>query len=229
MIRIINGSDKLDFFGALAVRIKSFLSSYGSEYSFAKFWMQVYGEEEKALVLMMDRCMTVVCKGSADDELMMFIAAQGADVVMSNVQLPLERGTVIPVYYKQTGGNGVPNSDTDYSNTYKMLSICFKMPEYSSWYVDICHRVRHHGAVLFCDDFSSACAAIHNGQALITGICVKPELRRTGLGRTALQKLISRSRCNEIYALCNQIENEKFYSSCGFAKHENVYEYIIGE
>ena len=81
MIRSLDSSENLDFDGALYVRVRSFLDSYGTQYDFARFWVQYDGEKQTSLLFLMDECLTVICKKGVDegDEVATTIAPSGTE------------------------------------------------------------------------------------------------------------------------------------------------------
>ena len=229
MIRILDLSEKLDFGGALYVRVGSFLDSYGTQYDFARFWVQYDGDEQISLLFLMDECLTVICKNGANDELLAFISALGAKSLLCNVQIKDLNGTSISVFEKNNNRAKSISQGFDYQDVYERLSASFSMPSFEAWYVDICHRVRHNAAVVFADEYSAGCAAIGGAEALITGVCVDKHYRRSGYGRCAVDRLSSITGCQKIYALSDCEENNNFYLSCGFARKGKIFQYILGE
>lgn len=229
MIRSLDSSENLDFDGALYVRVRSFLDSYGTQYDFARFWVQYDGEKQTSLLFLMDECLTVICKKGVDEELLAFISALGAKSLLCNVQIKDLNGTSISVFEKSNNRAKSTPLGFDYKDVYEMLSATFSMPPFEAWYVDICHRVRHSSAVIFADEYSVGCAAIGGAEALITGVCVDKHCRREGLGRRAVDRLTSLSGCKKIYALSDCEENNRFYLSCGFTSTGKIFQYILGE
>ena len=229
MIRSLDSNEKLDFDGVLCVRVRSFLDSYGTQYDFARFWVQYDGEKQTSLLFLMDECLTVICKKGVDEELLAFISALGAKSLFCNVQIKDLNGTLISVFEKSNNRAKTTPQGFDYKNVYERLSAAFSMPPFEAWYVDICHRVRHSSAVIFADEYSAGCAAIGGAEALITGVCVEPQYRRSGFGRRAVDRLTSLSGCKKIYALSDCEENNRFYLSCGFTRTGKIFQYILGE
>lgn len=229
MIRSLTSGEKPDFDGALNVRIGSFFNSYGVGYDFARFWVQYNGCEQTSLLFLMDGCLTVICKTEADEELISFISALCIKSVLSNVNLPLPNEQRISVYRKGFSIDKAKAESVDYKEVYSRFSQSFTMPQFDAWYVDICHRVRHFGAVLCLDEYAAACAAVNNSEGLITGISVKDEFRRMGHGRRTIERISALSGCSTMYVMCDCSDNERFYSSCGFTYSNDVYQYIIGD
>ncbi len=229
MIRSLDLSEKLDFDGALYVRVRSFLDSYGTGYGFARFWVQYDGDEQTSLLFLMDECLTVICNNGVDDELLAFISALGAKSLLCNVPIRYLNGTEASVFEKINDFEKITAINLDYRNVYDRLSSAFEMPHFEAWYVDICHRVRHESAVIFADEYSAGCAAVGGAEALITGVCVDKHYRREGLGRRAVDRLAALSGSVKIYALSDSNDNDRFYLSCGFVKTGKIFQYILGE
>ncbi len=229
MIRSLKLGENLDFNGALYVRVRSFLDSYGDQYDFARFWVQYEGGKQKSLLFLMDGFLTVLCKINADDELLAFISALDVKNVLSNTPLNFQNGSEISVFEKKGTVEQVSPQQFDYKEVYDRLSSAFSMPPFESWYVDLCHRVRHGGAAVLVDEYTVACAALGNSEALITGICVDTKYRRMGYGERAIKRLLAVSRCNKLYAMCDSPENDRFYTSCGFVRTGKIFQYIMGE
>lgn len=229
MIRSLNIGENLDFNGALYVRVRSFLDSYGDQYDFARFWVQYDGEKQKSLLFLMDECLTVLCKNDSDDELLAFISALDVKNVLSDTPLNFQNGSEISVFEMNGIVEQVSAQQFDYREVYDRLSSAFSMPPFESWYVDLCHRVRHGGAAVFFDEYAVACAALGNSEALITGICVDTNFRHLGYGKRTIKRLLSIASCNKLYAMSDSAENDRFYTSCGFVRIGKIFQYIMGE
>lgn len=109
---------------------------------------------------------------------------------------------------------------------YPILEACrgpyFPVPSFEPFYLDLSHRFRHGaaaGVVLEEAGVAAACAvaaAVTEEAALFTAVAVRPEFRRKGLGRKAVEQLGSHLPGREMYLFRAKEENQAFYAGLGF-------------
>lgn len=197
--------------------------------------------EQTAYLLNADSSFTVFClEGSNLTEIEDFIQACRYSTVLSNVTLDLnstfKRGKVM----KRLPASSLnENSDslTDYEmkGVYCLLKDNFDyIPDYSEWYSDMSHRMRHSGAFVVgehIDDIVASCAVcpyLTDNSAIVNGVCTDKKYRKRGLAGRCVEKAVGiliRKGIDNIYILCRD-ELERFYKNNGFEKCGEWYEYI---
>ena len=148
MIRLIESLPPKKATCAAEIRIYSLFSAYGDS-DLAYFWEQS-SDKVTALISKMDGAITLCAYEGADiDEILQFISVVGADSVLSNIRLPMDKGERLCQLTLTAKSHGIKDIPTpDYQKTYDIMSTRFDMPSYDVWYPDMCHRVRHGAACL---------------------------------------------------------------------------------
>lgn len=197
---------------AASVRIKSLFNAYGG-YDLALFWAQTDRSGRlTALLSKTDSDLTVWSSDSADEkELAEFIRAVSGSTVMSNRRLPLDNCTTV----LQLTANGRPTGESgSLKDVYEIMSTCFEMPEFSVWYADMSHRVRHSSARAVCSENSAACLLIADGVALMVGLSTRPECRSRGHAARLLSGILNPAE-SRLFTLA-QKDLVPFYVNRGF-------------
>ena len=216
MISVWQAGDRLPDCPPLSIRVGSFLDAYGTGYPFARFWRQDTG----ALCLV-DGCLTVLCE-SCDEELAAFLLAVSPKSVWSNRLLLPERQRAYAVWHKRGRGE-IPDRSppVSYREVYDTLAQAFSMPDWETWYVDVCHRVRHGTALALSLENGALCSAVHHGQVLLTGVAVPEAFRRQGVATRLLRA--AEAAASDVFAITESGEADAFYRACGYAEVGCVY------
>lgn len=201
-----------------AIRILSLYESYGCNYDFLRFYKQEINGDITAIISVMDNNATLCLIDDRDtDEIIKFISAIGAKTVFCEKEITLEKleqGSIM--LFDNIEITNHSKNEVKLSNVYDVMSTCFTMPDFSAWYPDISHRIRHGGAVAVEKEYGCAIALKSSIGALISGICVKENSRNKGHGSVILQGLINTCGSNKIFALVEKNGPKQFYKNNGF-------------
>jgi ribosomal protein S18 acetylase RimI-like enzyme len=211
---------------AAGTRLLSQLGAYGTEYDFARFWLQSDGNRIIALMSRLDGAATVWDTGGADyDEIISFFRAVGCNSLMTeNVGLPLtavESGSVMRFCgFPRKTGAGV-NDNPRLQGVYDIMSTSFDVPPFDCWYADMSHRVRHGYAKCYTNgDFSAAAASFADKSALIYGVCTVPDMRGRRFASGLVNHItaeLSNAGKGDIFIMINRPELREFYVKLNFA------------
>lgn len=218
--------DSFDEINLFSVRIKSLLSAYKTEYDFASFYKQIDDDDNvTAIISKLDGNVTVSRKNSDNDELAQFFGATGYSTVLTDTDLKLggefDEGVIM-----------VSDKKAEYRlpfvfiDEYPKLMDLYNFQDYSSinfesWYVDVCHRIRHGCAKAYTVNVNGLIASsaifssIYNGSAVLSSVQTAPEFRRMGYGRALVSHMIS-DVTGSVFLMRDADKNERFYMKSGF-------------
>ena len=201
-----------------SIRILSLYESYGCNYDFLRFYKQEIDGDITAIISIMDNNATLCLINDHDtDEIIQFLSAIGAKTVFCEKEIALEKleqGSIMLFDNIEITNRSL--NEVRLKNVYDIMSTCFTMPHFNSWYPDISHRIRHGGAVAVEKEYGCAIALKSSIGALISGICVKENSRNKGHGSVILQGLINTCGSNKIFALVEKDGPKQFYKNNGF-------------
>ena len=217
MIKLLD-SNLPDFsLSAGLVRIQSLYRSYGTSYDFLRFYYQIIDSKTTAIISIMDGNATVVGNNADYDEIINFLKVVGAKTIYSESKVPLEVIENGYIVNKSVKPIEIESKDYNLSSVYSIMSTSFSLPDFNAWYPDMSHRIRHDGAVAILNDNGAAVGLKGNNSALISGICVKENVRKKGIGSYLLQELIDNLSVGEIFALVDFNGPINFYTKNGFS------------
>lgn len=218
MIKIITDSLPDMPTSASGVRISSLYESYGCKYNFLRFYMQTIDNKCAAIISVMDGQASVCKVGNTDDgEILRFISVIGANTLYAEYDLPLETIESGRIMHKISRVKTDMNETIDFKRVYSIMSTAFSMPDFSIWYPDISHRVRHGCAKVIDESYGCAVALKSRLGALITGICVTENECRKGCGSRILNNLTATLQADDIFALVENSGPINFYETNGFS------------
>ena len=94
------------------------------------------------------------------------------------------------------------------------------IPDYSEWYADLSHRMRHGTAAATLLEGSAALAGfVGENAALITGVSTYSDHRGKGEGRAAVLRLAAALYPRKVFAEATE-NTAKFYEKCGFERSQ---------
>lgn len=212
-----------------ALRIVSSAEAYGFNTSFLNIW-----QGNDCLFSLMDGVMTIsgVPLPQNAEETALFAAACGGQVFLCSKEAAdtldlriTEQGKVLcldkPTHHICEDFD-MPSPKILYEVISSCKSESFPVPDFEPFYLDISHRLRHNTAkavLLFENGVPAACAvaaAVCKESALITAVAVKPEFRRKGLGKKAVETLCGKLSSKKIFLFRSETENREFYEKLGF-------------
>lgn len=217
-------------------RIVSAAAMYGG-FPFTDFWMQTDDSGTPCAALAkVEGVVTLEVWGRPDwEELRAFLDRIGGSVCVFNRNLaellnltPTRFGSVLTRNLTSLSEER-KEEESDHPRLreiYDLLRLCetntFRPPPWEPFYLDLSHRLRHHGAHLVGirrESRLTACAmtvAETDAMAILGGVAVAPDTRRQGLGRLAVELLLAQLPQLHVAVFRAEQENQAFYQSLGF-------------
>ena len=208
----------------LSAKIKANFLSYGGDCSFLLCWCQRSDTGITAIICRFEQSVIIVASDDADfGEIKDFLKVVGFSSLQASPFVFKKLGlefTEYQVVFKKAKIGGklppMPNIKNAYDILFDEESPHIKKVPFDSFYVDLCHRIRHGtaAAVLNCN---SVCVASHitNNAAVISGVATKISSRKTGSGSTVLNSLCESLNGRKIFAAAEE-SVVPFYIKNGF-------------
>ena len=251
MIRAVDANSKNDFLSycsdkPLGIKAAALLNSYGTDYSFADFWISYENGAVSAAISRFNGNLTLLCD-EVNDELCDFIISLGDECVTSDYETmrrilsktdtftELKSGYTLELSKKSEVlpcDDFVLNYEPSVSEFCKLLSESegksITIGDYNNFYADVSHRVRHGTSkcvtgVLNGESVSTAAASAISGCGITIGaVSVREDKRRLGIGYKTVSGLIDMlfktgiANNKKICLLRVNGENEEFYQKLGF-------------
>ncbi len=231
MISLISNRNELLFLPAdpYTARITALCETYGTEQSFAMFWVQKVDKIPVAAISRVDGNMTLFCKEDADfEELSCFMNAVGYSSVTFDMAFSEKLG-ITPqkssFTVKYAGGAECYDVLTDYDKKeiYALLTDCgFELGEYNSFLADVCARLNKSTASLVAketDGKLSACAfALFEGEksVLLGAVATSHAARGRGYASKLVGTLAESKKEKEVFLFCREDSLAEFYKKIGF-------------
>lgn len=208
----------------LLTKIKANFLSYQKDCSFLLCWCQKSKQGVTAIICKFEKSVIIVASDDADFgeikdflNVVGFSSLQASPFVFKNLGLEY---TEYQVVFKKAKIGGklppMPNLKNVYDILFDEENPHIKKVPFDSFYVDLCHRIRHGtaAAVLNCN---SVCVASHitNNAAVISGVATKISSRKTGSGSTVLNSLCESLNGRKIFAAAEE-SVVPFYIKNGF-------------
>lgn len=232
MVSLITDENELSFLPAdpYSARITALAKTYGTDYSFAMFWVQKADGIPVAAIGRVDGNMTLCCLENADfEELSCFVEAVGYSSVTYDDKFSGKLGitpqkTSFTVRY--SGGAEISDGverDYDKKGIYSLLCECgFELGDYRSFLSDICSRLNKSTAsfvVKTQSDKLCACAfALFEGEksVLLGAVATSPDARGRGYARELVGTLAQSKSEKEVFLFCRNDSLWNFYKEIGF-------------
>lgn len=235
MVKLIEEKSGLDFLPAdpYAARITALAETYGTEHSFAMFWVQTIDGKSVAAVGRVDGNMTVCCLDGADyEELSAFINAVGFVSLTGDADAIKKLGfeiskTSFTVEYKGGAVSATDDivRDCDKKKIYDLLCLCgFELGDYGAFLADICARLNKGTATLSAvlnGDEPGACAfALFEGtkSVLLGAVATNPSARGRGYASKLVGSLAEEKSDKKVFLFCRNDSLADFYAKIGFEK-----------
>ena len=231
MISLVNSRCELSFLPAdpYAARITALAETYGTEQSFAMFWVQRINEIPVAAISRVDGNMTLCCGENTDfEELSCFINAVGYSSLTFDMEYAEKLGitpqkTSFTVRY--TGGATAYDVLTDYDKKeiYSLLTECgFELGDYNAFVADVCARLNNSTASLVAEENEGklcGCAfALFKGEksVLLGAVATNPAARGKGCASKLVGTLAEANKSKEVFLFCREDSLVNFYKKIGF-------------
>lgn len=231
MISLINIKNELSFLPAdpYSARITALAETYGTEQSFAMFWVQRIDEIPVAAISKVDGNMTVCCGENTDfEELRCFVNAVEFSSLTFDAKYAEKLGvtpqkTSYTVRY--TGGAEISDGilfDYDKKEIYSLLCECgFELGDYNAFLADVCARLNKSTASLAAiADGGRLCAcafALFEGEksVLLGAVATNPAARGKGYASKLVGTLAEMKSDKEVFLFCREDSLAKFYEKIG--------------
>ena len=230
MIKLIESPEiiteylKRDLF---AVRILSLLEAYGTEYDFCRFYAQY--NDDGIITAIMSRLDGHISLSHTDlfnaEELAEFINTIGCETLLCDGEFDFDReyetGIIMKSFSKVEKVSTYAVID-DYPSLVDMFNLDdYSANDFSAWYVDMSHRIRHGCARAYTlsvnDEIISTAvfSSIYNGSAVLTAVRTLPEFRRMGYGSALVSYMLFDTE-GDVYLMRETDKNKSFYEKLGF-------------
>lgn len=237
MIKRITELPEITYNSGLYGRIAAYYRAYGADYDFCRFYAA-----KNLLLMEYEGCFYICGDENADyDELGFFLSMRGAQVVVADKEVyrgisQMSGYTAEKLHYMQREGCDVSGNlkvykTEEYSKVYTVLESAFGFgkEDYSAWYTDTCHRVRHNVSQLYLSEKSGEAVAAamvlysDNNGSFLSHVGVRKEQQKSGCGRELLDK-VQRLCGGKVCLMCSGNVRD-FYIRCGFTENENLSAY----
>lgn len=233
----------------LGSKMLSLCQCYGTDRPFLDLWLQ-YNDQNRTTAALMkfENAVTVVSSPQTDtEEIAAFTQAIGfrtlsadfpikPDDCIANKAVIMEYGGI----NRQSPRHFEFQLSASLYQAYDIIKSCgndtdFYVPAFDGFYVDMCHRMRHGGgecAVVFYEEKAAACAlatAVTENTVLLGIVACRPEYQRLGLGRAAVQVILSHFPDKSVFILRDENKNQTFYQKSGFIERQTIYIYKLKE
>lgn len=219
--------------GSIGTKIAADLLAYGTGYSFLTAWQQLSPQgQQTALLCKKENALLLSVAAGADlQELAAFVQAVGGQFLqMQGPQLPkLPFSSTRPFCecclqpgpQKEPAPAGLITRQASLKACYQILycESCADLApvEFTGWYADLSHKIRHDAA--FCAVLNGAAAVVshlYGSTAVLSGVAVQKSLRGNGRGRQLLAALPALlPGVQQFYVGCSA-QAKPFYKACGF-------------
>ena len=239
MIRLVDLS-LVDAFGRycadkpFGIRMAAALHSYGTDCSFADFWLALDDDRIVGAISKLDDDMTL-CADEMSEEISEFIFTVGFNTLTAErailESLGIESFSSCGAIMQYAGGYTCENlvgvdCSPSIMQACRTLARCegesIRTGNFDRFYTDLALRVRRGTALCYGygDKGVAIASAITEGGVIIGGVAVIQGERKRGIGGALVSRLVcDMPRDKKIYLLRLSDENESFYKALGF---ENV-------
>lgn len=204
--------------GVEALKIRSLLLAYGTNYDFCRFFTA-----KNVVLAQLNGDFVISDSGETDvGELSEFLKFSGFSEIFCSEQL----GQVLENRLDVTRENvslmrfaGVSEKNAleilKPAEAYQIIKTGFDF-EFEPWYLDMSHRVRHGVSRLYGLDGAALVVQYNlNGEAMISQVATLPEKRGNGCARRLISAVCAELNESKVFVLC---ENKLlgFYGKIGF-------------
>lgn len=226
MLKLIDDTSSLDFLpaGPFSAVITAMASTYGTNYDFARFYVQ----DDKAALSIVDGNVNICASADADiDEIREFLKVVGYSSVRGEKALieALKLNISDSSYIVKYAGNEVsaPVGFTDYGEPkeiYSLLTLCgFDMGDFNAFSQDVCIRL-NKGTASFGgiggDNLSCCCFRLFEGtkSVLLGAVATHPDFRGRGLASSLVPYMAYGKKPSFLFTRNDALLD--FYNNCGF-------------
>lgn len=250
MLKAMEKEDKralLDFLGGgiISVRISSYISAYGFDREFVKFWASMSENDIKAVISQFENTLLIEMQNDADtDEIIAFVAMLSPETISCTKETADKLGFTDFIEkqgYKYSGNFAAMPlaeeiSEVDIKEVYTLISdnIPNSFPSskeaYLSFLSDYTYRKRRgfaRGKCIHENERIVSCAvtsAESQNEALLSGVACDKNLRKGGYGKRTVLTLANelKNENKEVYVIALNESAQGFYEHIGFKKDKTI-------
>lgn len=211
-------------------KILSLYRAYGTRYDFCRF----YAVDGNILLAQLDNDFVISdCYGMINAiELRAFLEMNSCRRLLTNTNIKNQlkksgmKADFIDNYLMEYCGEPVESlppeleTEPDLNKVYEVLKSAFDI-EFSQWYTDTSHRVRHGVSKVFLFNDTSAVTALYDidGTVFLSLVCTRADSRMKGSAKEMLRLVAGHYHYEKkrVILLCKE-EKEPFYIKSGFIK-----------
>lgn len=222
MIALTKEIPRLDVKSAAYIKVCCTAKAYMEYEKIALFWQQTDNSGKiTALLSLLDNSLTLYNAGGDTEELREFIGCISPNIIFTDLltaeKLGLKMGTVCdtlcidPPYDPENAAeNTYEGVDIALNTVMDRLYVGDKM----AFKADILHRIRHNCASYVTTLLSAAFLLYCDYGAILSGIAVKENKERSGVGSATFKRVLSSARDRRVY-VCAEEKNTPFYLKNG--------------
>ncbi len=222
MVTLIKEIPELPICSAAYIKICCAAAAYADYEKIALFWKQTDENETiTALVSFLDDTMTLCNLGGDIFELSEFIKCVGPRLVFTDLEtaekLKLKPGTVCDTLYTDPPydfDDAAENTYEGIEKAYETITDRLYVGDKTAFKADISHRIRHDCAAYVTTPLSAAFLLYCNHGAILSGIAVKKQRERSGVGSATFKRVLMLARNRRVY-VCAESKNTPFYLKNG--------------
>lgn len=233
MVTLCEKGSELAFLPAdpYAARITALEKTYGTNQSFAMFWVQSVDGFPVAAIARVDGNMTLCCGENSDfEELLCFIKAVGyssltcSEDVMKKLGIEPSKSSLTVKYCggARTEADGILR-DCEKRDVYDLLCSCgFELGDYSAFLADVCARLNKKtasfAAVKNNNEIQACAFALFEGEksVLLGAVATKESARGMGYASKLVSLLAEEKSEKEVFLFCRNDNLINFYGKIGF-------------
>ncbi len=208
-------------------KIASIATVYGFDKSFACFWIDT---EEDVVYCLVDGAMLLSGTVIHGEAARAFLRMTGTSEVLCAVRnaeamglVPTGTGDVLKRVI-QPGDPPCPPPPVNIREIFTLLEENGMVEEFEPFYLDLSHKLRHHGALALTvpgGDGLKACgvvSSISERGAILSALAVAADYRRQGIGSALVRRIESYFPGKTLYVFREQNKNREFYKALGYTK-----------
>lgn len=219
----LNKYEKTDIF---SVRVLALAKAYGFSYDFVSFYCQVLNDEVTAVISYLETDVTVSVQSFADkEEIKEFIKMRPFTSVLTDETFDLDFNFEYGEIMKSSSKIEFENEFCQIDMYPKLMDlfdfINYEKQDFSAWYVDLCHRIRHGCAKAYAlkieDEIISSAifSFIFENNAILTSVKTENAFRKMGYASVLISKMLCDFN-GTVYLMRDKDRNENFYKKLGF-------------
>ncbi len=223
MITLIKEIPHLPILSAPYIKICCTAAAYAEYEKISLFWQQTDENGDiKALMCLLDNCLTIWNGGANTEELGEFLNMLSPGIVFTDkatadaLNLPIS--TLCDTLYRDPPfefDDAAENTYEGINKAYETITERLYVGNKEAFFADMSHRVRHNCAAYVTTPLSAAFLLYCDEGSILSGIAVKEVRERSGIGSATLKRVMLLSRERRMY-VCAEKKNTPFYIKNGF-------------